>query len=66
MGSIKFTLKRDTRNEITKYIDKEFANEVIKEIVTYINSVHKVEIDDSNYNEYDENIILDGQLKFID
>lgn len=55
MGSIKFTLKRDTRNEITKYIDKEFVNEVIKEIVTYINSVHKVEIDDSNYNEYDEN-----------
>lgn len=62
MGSIKFTLKRDTRNEITKYIDKEFVNEVIKEIVTYINSVHKVEIDDSNYNEYDES----SRIELID
>ena len=62
MGSTKFTLKRDTRNEITKYIDEEFANEVIKEIVTYINSVHKVEIDDSNYNEYDEN----SRIELID
>ena len=53
MGSIKCTLRKETKNEIAKYIDNEFINETIKEIVKYIKEVSKVKIDDSNYNKYD-------------
>ena len=55
MGSIKFTLRREIRNEITQYIDNEFINEVIIEIVKYIDNIHKVEIDDSSYDKYNKN-----------
>ena len=55
MGSIKCTLRKETKNEIAKYIDNEFINETIKEIVKYIKEVSKVKIDDSNYNKYDIN-----------
>lgn len=62
MSSTKFTLRRETKNEITKYIDNEFINETIKEIVRYIDCVHKVEIDDSSYDEHDKN----AEIKLID
>ena len=39
----------ETKNEIAKYIDNEFINETIKEIVNYINTTSKVLIDDSNW-----------------
>ena len=55
MGSIKCSLRKETKNEIAKYIDNEFINETIKEIVKYIKEVNKVKIDDSNYNKYDIN-----------
>ena len=55
MSSIKCTLRKETKNEIAKYIDNEFINETIKEIVKYIKEVNKVKIDDSNYNKYDVN-----------
>ena len=55
MGSVKFSLSREVRNEIAGYIDKEFINETIKEIVIYIKNIHKVEIDDSHYDENDIN-----------
>ena len=59
MGSIKCTLRKETKNEIAKYIDNEFINETIKEIVKYIKEVNKVQIDDSNYNKYDVNSKVD-------
>ena len=59
MSSIKFTLRKETKNEIAKYIDNEFINETIKEIVKYIKEVNKVQIDDSNYNKYDINSKVD-------
>ncbi|WP_455810377.1 hypothetical protein [Clostridium butyricum] len=55
MGSIKFTLTREVRNEISQYIDNEFMNEILKEAVKYIQTTGKVEIDDSSFNQYDEN-----------
>ena len=55
MGSIKCSLRKETKNEIARYIDNEFINETIKEIVKYIKEVNKVKIDDSNYNKYDIN-----------
>ena len=59
MSSIKCTLRKETKNEIAKYIDNEFINETIKEIVKYIKEVNKVQIDDSNYNKYDINSKVD-------
>ena len=59
MGSIKCSLRKETKNEIAKYIDNEFINETIKEIVKYIKEVNKVQIDDSNYNKYDVNSKVD-------
>ena len=55
MGSTKFTLTREVRNEISQYIDNEFMNEILKEAVKYIQTTGKVEIDDSSFNQYDEN-----------
>ena len=54
MSSIKCTLRKETKNEINKYIDNEFILEMIKEIYNYINIMHKVEIDDSNFNKENE------------
>lgn len=53
MSSIKCTLRKETKNEINKYIDNEFIIEMIKEIYNYINTMHKVKIDDSNFDKYD-------------
>lgn len=55
MSSTKCTLKKEVKNEINKYIDSEFIKEMIKEIVNYINTTNKVKIDDSKFNEDDEN-----------
>lgn len=55
MGSNKCTLRKEIKNEIAKYIDNEFMNETMKEIVNYINTTSKVLIDDSNYDESDIN-----------
>jgi len=44
IGSNKCTLRKEIKNEIAKYIDNEFMNE----IVNYINTTSKVLIDDSN------------------
>ena len=63
MGSTKFTLTREVRNEISQYIDNEFMNEILKEAVKYIQTTGKVEIDDSSFNQYDENSRID--LKHI-
>ena len=35
MSSIKCSLRKETKNEISKYIDNEFINETIKEIVKF-------------------------------
>ena len=53
MASTKFTLSREVRNEITQYIDREFINELLKEIVKYIKTTGKAAIDDSSFNERD-------------
>lgn len=60
MGSTKCTLRKETKNEIAKYIDNEFILEMIKEIVNYIKTTHKVYIDDSNFdkNDKDSKVIL--------
>ena len=42
MGSTKFTLTREVRNEISQYIDNEFMNEILKEAVKYIQTTGKV------------------------
>ncbi|WP_294404130.1 DEAD/DEAH box helicase [uncultured Clostridium sp.] len=55
MASTKFTLSREVRNEIAHYIDSEFINELLQEIVRYIKTTGKVTIDDSSFNERDEN-----------
>lgn len=55
MGSNKCTLRKEIKNEIAKYIDNEFMNETMKEIVNYIKTTSKVIIDDSNYDESDIN-----------
>ena len=62
MSSIKFTLTREIRNEIADYIDNEFINEALKETVKYINTMKKVEIDDSLYDEEDSK----STIKLID
>ena len=62
MGSIKFTLTREIRNEIAEYIDNEFINETLKETVNYIKTIGKVEINDSFYDEEDK----DSRIKLID
>jgi len=62
MSSIKFTLTRQIKNEIAEYIDTQFINETIKEIVRYINNIHKVEIDESSYDEYNKN----SKIQLID
>ena len=36
VGSIKCTLRKETKNDIAKFIDREFINEAIKEITIYI------------------------------
>ena len=36
MGSVKCTLRKEVKNDMNKYIDTEFINEVIKEITIYI------------------------------
>lgn len=53
MGSIKCSLRKEVKNDIAKYIDTEFINEAIKEITIYIKTTHKVNIDDSEFNEND-------------
>lgn len=60
MGSTKCTLRKEVKNEISKYIDNEFILEMIKEIVNYIKTTHKVYIDDSNFdkNDKDSKVIL--------
>ena len=55
MGSVKCTLRKEVKNEIAKYIDNEFINETIKEIVNYIKTTHKVQVDDSEFDKYDIN-----------
>lgn len=55
MASTKFTLSREVRNEIAQYIDAEFIKELLQEIVRYIKTTGKVKIDDSFFNERDEN-----------
>lgn len=62
MGSVKFTLKREIRNQINNYIDNEFINETMKEIVLYLNNVHKVSVDDSSYDECD----INSRIKLVD
>ena len=52
MGSSKCTLRKEIRNEISKYIDSEFIVELTKEIVNYIDSEKKVIIDDSSYDKW--------------
>lgn len=54
MGSIKCTLRKEVKNEINKYIDNEFIIEMIKEIVNYIKTTHKVKIDDSEFDKDNE------------
>lgn len=51
MSSIKCTLRKEVKNEINKHIDNEFILEMIKEIHNYINTMHKVKIDDSNFDK---------------
>lgn len=60
MGSTKCTLRKEVKNEISKYIDNEFILEMTKEIVNYIKTTHKVYIDDSNFdkNDKDSKVIL--------
>ena len=53
MGSTKCTLRKEAKNEIAKYIDNEFVLEMIKEIVNYMKTTHKVQIDDSEFDKYD-------------
>lgn len=55
MSSIKCTLRKEAKNEINNHIDNEFILEMIKEIHNYINTMHKVKIDDSNFDKEDEN-----------
>lgn len=60
MGSTKCTLRKEVKNEISKYIDNEFILEMTKEIVNYIKTTHKVYIDDSSFdkNDKDSKVIL--------
>ena len=60
MGSTKCTVRKELKNEIAKYIDSEFIQETIKEIVNYLNTENKVEIDDTDFNEnnQDSKVIL--------
>ena len=62
MGSNKCTLRKEIKNEIAKYIDNEFMNETMKEIVNYIKTTSKVVIDDSNYDESD----IDSRVELKD
>ena len=66
MGSVKCTLRKEVKNDINKYIDTEFINEVIKEITIYIKTTNKVQIDDSEFDENDINsrVILKDDGKF--
>lgn len=48
-------IKKRNKNDIAKFIDREFINEAIKEITIYIKTTNKVQIDDSNFNEKDSN-----------
>lgn len=60
MGSTKCTLRKEVKNEISKYIDNEFILEMTKELVNYIKTTHKVYIDDSSFdkNDKDSKVIL--------
>ena len=62
LGSNKCTLRKEIKNEIAKYIDNEFMNETMKEIVNYIKTTSKVVIDDSNYDESD----IDSRVELKD
>lgn len=53
MSSSKCALRKEAKNEITKYIDNEFILQMTKEIVNYIKTIHSVKIDDSNFDKYD-------------
>lgn len=53
MSSMKCSLRKEVKNDINKYIDNEFILEMIKEVYNYINTVHKVKIDDSNFDKED-------------
>ncbi|MBX7367811.1 helicase-related protein [Clostridium chauvoei] len=70
MGSIKCTLRKEVKNEINKYIDNEFITEMIKEIINYIRTTHKVKIDDSEFDKEDaeSKVILkdDGPFNIYD
>ncbi|MGL5417593.1 MAG: helicase-related protein [Clostridium sp.] len=70
MSSMKCTLKKEVKNEINKHIDKEFITEMIKEIHNYINTMHKVKIDDSAFDKRDgeSKVILedDGPFNIYD
>lgn len=70
MGSVKCTLRKEVKNDIAKYIDNEFINEAIKEITIYIKTKSKVQIDDSTFNENDDNskvtLIDDGKFNVYD
>lgn len=62
MSSVKFTLTREIRNEISEYIDNEFIHETLKETINYIKTTGKAEIDDSFYDEEDK----DSRVQIID
>ncbi|MGN0145466.1 MAG: RNA helicase, partial [Clostridium sp.] len=62
MSSVKFTLTREIRNEISEYIDNAFIDETLKETINYIKTTGKVEIDDSFYDEEDP----DSRVQLID
>lgn len=70
MASTKFTLSREVRNEIAQYIDNEFINEILKEAVKYIKTTEKVKIDNSFFDEEDENsrisIVENGSFNVYD
>ncbi|MGL4774372.1 MAG: helicase-related protein, partial [Clostridium sp.] len=53
MGSMKCSLRKEVKNDINKFIDNEFILEMKKEIYNYINTVHKVKIDDSEFDKED-------------
>lgn len=70
MGATKFLLTKEIKNQISKYIDEEFNNEILKETVNYIQNERKAEIDDSSFNMEDKNskinIIDKGKFNVYD
>lgn len=66
MSSMKCALKKEAKNDINKHIDNEFILEMIKEIYNYINTAHKVKIDDSNFDKQnaDSRVLLNDNGPF--